>query len=68
MYNLKDYIYKFNEDTPYSIDPPNHYVSTKLDAEKIILNFSSNNKSNLKTMIIRPGSGVIGQYDKNLRM
>jgi len=52
---------KYTEDNPYSTNPFNHYVRTKIKAEKEIL--KSNGRNGLMTVSIRPASGVFGCQD-----
>ncbi len=53
-----------NEDTPYTQKPLDHYTKTKILAEKLILDVSKEDK--LKTIIIRPCSGIFGYQDRHL--
>lgn len=55
---------EFDEETPYAKDPLNHYVSTKIQGEKMVI--AANSPTGLKTVAIRPSSGIFGPRDNML--
>lgn len=52
---------KINSSTPVTINPINHYVKTKIMAEKLV---NESNSKNFKTLIIRPYTFIYGHYDQ----
>jgi len=60
---MKNQFVEFTEEMPYSKTPINHYVRTKVQGEKIVLAAHS---EQLKTIAIRPTSGIFGPRDNIL--
>jgi len=59
----KDPLQLLTEEEPYATEPHiNHYVPTKILAEKAVL--TADKKNGMRTVAIRPCSGVFGHRDK----
>ncbi|KAK9915040.1 hypothetical protein WJX75_003997 [Coccomyxa subellipsoidea] len=59
VFDGKD-LFNVDEETPYAKNPIDFYTETKILGEKLVL--SSNNRSGLTTVALRP-SGIFGEHD-----
>lgn len=54
-------VYNGDETMPYAKEPMNIYVRTKIQGEKAVL--AANDVNGLRTVAIRPASGIFGPHD-----